>query len=112
MEEVIYIDLDGNIIQYKNICSHIGLALKLIDENKELKYKFINSNNPRADLFIINDIGYISVSIDPIYGISMIANKKMLTDIQRTILNNYLICGAKLSLIESENNHRYIKSID
>ena len=53
MEEVIFIDPNGNIIQDKEICSHIGLAKKLIDENKELKERYINDGSPKADLYLI-----------------------------------------------------------
>ena len=95
-----FIDLDGNIIQYDEICSHIGLASKLVSENETLKELFINSNCKRPDLFLINEIGYISVSVDPVFGISLIANNQKLTDIQRTILMNYGRSGAKITFID------------
>lgn len=111
---MIFIDLDGNIIQYGDMCSHIGLANKLINENDALKDKYINSSYSRADLFLINDIGYISVSIDPIYGIRIIVNDKKINNIQRLIMNNYLKIGAKISFIEQGEykNKVYKKSFN
>lgn len=102
MEEVIFIDLEGNIIQYNEICSHVGLASKIIAENEELKEKFTNSDCKRTDLFLINEVGYISVSVDPVFGISLIANNDKITDIQRKIMMNYGIAGAKITLLDQD----------
>ena len=101
-EEVIFIDLDGNIVQYNEICSHVGLASKIISEDEHLKELFTNGDNKRVDLFLINEIGYISVSVDPVYGISLIANNQKITDIQRKILTNYGIAGAKITLLDQD----------
>lgn len=102
MEEVIFIDLKGNIIQYDEICSHIGLATKLVSENQELSKAFKESGYKRADLFLINYIGYISVSVDPIYGISLVVNNNKITDIQREILFNYGRAGAKITFLDKD----------
>ena len=100
MEEVIFIDLEGNIIEYNEICSHIGLSSKLISENEILKKLFIESGYKRPDLFLINEIGYISVSVDPNYGIRLIANSEKINSIQKEIIKNYLLDGGKISYID------------
>ena len=102
MEEVIFIDSNGNIKQDRDICSHIALAMKLIENDEELKQKYQSSNIKRYDLFLIQNMGYISVSVDSVYGIKLIVNNKCLTDTQRLIMNNYLKAGAKLTLTEPE----------
>lgn len=102
MEEIIFIDLEGNIIQYKEICSHIGLAVKLITENEKLKELYNKSGYIRADLFLINEIGYMSVSVDPVFGINIVVNNDIITDIQRKILMNYGIAGAKISFLDQD----------
>ena len=102
MEEVIFIDPKGNIIQHKEICSHVGLAKKLIDENEELKAIYIEEGSPRADFFLIVYAGYLSVSVDPIYGMNLTVNVERITDVQKEIVNNYLISGAKISLVDKE----------
>ena len=102
MEEVIFIDPNGNIIQDKEICSHIGLAKKLIDENEELKERYINDGSPKADLYLIVYEGYLSVSVDPIYGMNLTVNTEKISDTQREIVNNYLISGAKISVVDKE----------
>ena len=109
MEEVIFIDPDGNIIQYNEICSHIGLAVRLINENEELKQRYIDAGCPMANLYLIIYEGYISVSIDPVYGMNLTANNQRITNIQREIMNNYLICGAKLSLMDEESENIFDK---
>ena len=101
-EEVIFIDSNGNIIQYNEICSHIGLASKIISEDEHLKELFKNSKSKRTDIFLIYELGYISVSVDPVYGIYLIANYEKLTEIQRKIVLNYGISGAKMTLLNCD----------
>ena len=110
MEEVIFIDPKGNIIQYDNICSHAGIAEKLIEENEELKQKFEESGCSIPYVFLMVDEGYLAVNVDPVYGMTLTANVENLTDIQRSILNNYLIAGAKLSSIDLETAKKIIQS--
>ena len=63
MEEVIFIDPNGNIIQYDNICSHVGVAAKLISENEELKQRYQESGCRVPNMFLISLI--ISVCSEP-----------------------------------------------
>lgn len=100
MGEVFFIDLDGNEIQFSAINSHIGLSAKLISENEDLKKQFIESGYKRPDLFLINEIGYISVSIDSIFGTRIVANSEKITDAQMKSIRGYLIEGGKIDYID------------
>jgi len=104
MGEVFFIDLEGNEIQYKDISSHVGLSAKLISENIDLKKKFIESGYKRPDLFLINEIGYISVSNDSTYGTRIVANSSKITDAQNKIIRGYLLEGGKIHYIDPEPN--------
>ena len=109
MEEVIFIDPNGNIIQYDNICSHVGVAAKLISENEELKQRYQESGCRVPNMFLMVYEGYIAVSVDPIYGMNLTVNSERLTDIQKEIVRNYLISGARLSTINEETVNALMK---
>ncbi len=66
MEEVFFIDKDGNKISCENISSHIGLA-NLIIEKKDLKKEFEQSGKNNPIEFLIENKGYIAISNSGIY---------------------------------------------
>lgn len=61
MEEVFFIDENGNKISCENISSHIGLA-NLIIEKKDLKKEFEQSGKYSPTEFLIENKGYIAIS--------------------------------------------------
>ena len=52
MDEIFFVDLDGNVIENKEYSSHIGLAKYILSNNKELLEEFNNSGYEREDLFL------------------------------------------------------------
>ena len=44
----------------------------------------------------------MSVSVDPVFGINIVVNNDIITDIQRKILMNYGIAGAKISFLDQD----------
>ena len=104
MEEVIFIDPNGNIIQYDNICSHVGVAAKLISENEELKQRYQESGCRVPNMFLMVYEGYIAVSVDPIYGMNLTAGFKaeifvIIVLTSKSPLNAFLRLGSNLKLI-------------
>jgi len=62
MDEVFFIDRDGNKISSDTMSSHYGLAHLILEQNENLKEEFEQSKrNDKVD-FLIFEKGYLTVS--------------------------------------------------
>ena len=61
-EDVFLIDNEGKRISSDTISSHIGLALKVMEQRLELKEEFEKSNRRNPLEFLLGDKGYMTIS--------------------------------------------------
>ena len=107
MDRVFLIDLNGNIIEDPAISSHVGLAIKIINEDKELKEKFIASGYENHELFLVEQIGYTLGSSSK-YDQFLIINKEKATKAQKQTAYRFVQEGYSFCFCNEKNNSRSI----
>lgn len=86
MEDIYFIDNDGNKVYSDTIKSHIGLAKMIIENNKEMQLEIQNSNVQDIVDFIVQNKGYMKVSdLGRFYKVVTFSSKR-LTKKQKDIL--------------------------
>ena len=87
-DEATFIDSDGNEISCEDISSHIGLAMKMIDEDPNLKNEFLKSGKDPVS-FMTLDKGYLARGTmgNSYRNISYLASK--ISEKQKKIIEYY-----------------------
>ena len=100
MDEIFFVDLDGNVIENKEYSSHIGLAKYILSNNKELLEEFNNSGYEREDLFLTEYIGY-TLGVNTEYERFLIINKEKTTRVQKARDFEFVKDGFSYTFTES-----------
>ena len=87
MEEVFFIDENGNKISCDNISSHIGLA-NLIMEKADLKTEFEQSGKYNPIEFLIENKGYLAISYSDIYR-KVTYDSEFISEKQKRLIQYY-----------------------
>ncbi len=101
MNEVFFVDLDGNILDDDNISSHIGLAKKIVGSNIRLLKEFQNSNYKREDMFLIMEKGYCAAS-NEYNNRFLLINKEKSTKKQKEVLYRFVQDGYSFYFTDDE----------
>jgi len=107
MEEVFFIDLNGNIISDDHISSHIGLSKKIVQNDEYLKEKFIESGYDKEDIFLLEYIGYTLGSGMP-YNRFLIINKEKTTKKQKETQFRFVQEGYAFHFTDEETKTKSI----
>lgn len=99
MEEVFFIDREGNKISMDEISSHIGLANEIVKRNKILKEDFEKSGKVDPVDFLISNKGYMKLTNQRLYRRCVYSSSKV-SEKQRDFIAYFIDEGYKLDDIE------------
>lgn len=57
-----YLDQEGKVVEYEDISSHIGIAIRYIDSNPQVKAEFEKSGIRFQTDFLVQEKGFIQVT--------------------------------------------------
>ena len=106
--DVFLIDCEGKKYSSKTISSHIGLAMKRVDEDEELKKEFKESGKKSELEFLLGNKGDIAGSEISNYYKKITFDSKLASEIQKKIIKYYRDRGWNLEdlAIEKEKMER------
>ena len=87
IEEVFFIDRNGNKISSDNISSHIGLAQEILKQNQVVNNQFLKSGIKDPVEFLVSR-GYIKISEIRWYKVCQYSSSQI-TEVQREYVNYY-----------------------
>ena len=105
IDEAFFIDENGNKISSEEISSHIGLALRILEENEELKKEFEKSGKANPVEFLISNKGYMAGGTMGVYK-SITYKSSSITDKQRRLLGYYYEEGYRLNNESAKKEER------
>ena len=88
MDEIFFVDKNGNKISSEEISSHIGLAFQIIKQEQNLECEFKSSNQKDASIFLIKEKGYMAGSKTDIRDF-IVYNSLNVSEKQKRILGYY-----------------------
>ena len=88
MEEVFFIDRDGNKISNEQVESHYGLAYLILQQNKQLKEEFEKGKRKDMVDFLTFEKGYLTVSNIGYYR-KIKFSSLSITEKQRAIIEHF-----------------------
>jgi len=59
-----YINPDGRYVEYEDLASHIGIAVRIIEDDEKLKREFEESGIKLATDFLVYKKGFVQVTDD------------------------------------------------
>ena len=98
-----FIDRDGKAVEYEDIASHIGIALRYLEEHPELKKEFEESGIKFANDFLIQRKGLIQVTDEVgngYYNRKLVFSASMMTTVQKELIMRYREDGYKLDNVD------------
>lgn len=95
IEDVFFIDKDGNKISDEHISSHIGLAYTMIEKDEELKKEFENSGERNPLIYLIINKGYMTFSEMGSYR-KVVCNSRIMTEKQKDMMEAYKRSGFQI----------------
>ena len=101
MNEVFFIDLDGNVIESNEHQSHIGLAKYIVENNSELFSEYKKSGYDREDLFLLEYIGY-TLGCNTVYDRFLVINREKTTKVQKSTQFGFVQEGFKYFFSDDE----------
>ena len=99
MEEVFFIDRDGNKISMDQISSHIGLANEIINRNEFIKQEFEKSGKMDPIDFLVSNKGYMKLTNQGFYRRCVYSSSKV-SERQRDFIEYFIEEGYRLDDIE------------
>lgn len=88
MDEVFFIDQDGNKILNEDICSHIGLGNLILQKDENLKEDFKQSGKRSLTEFLIVDKGYVAAGSMGEYR-NITFDRTSISEKQKRLINYY-----------------------
>lgn len=86
--DVFFIDKNGDKVYDEKICSHIGLAMKYIEDHPELKEELKKHERMNEVQFLRDELGFLQGGTSRGVGI-LVYNSKKITDKQKQIVMYY-----------------------
>ena len=99
MEEVFFIDREGNKISIDGVLSHIGLAHKIVESSDNLKSEFNKSGKVDPIDFLISNKGYMKLSNQGYYRKCVYSSSKV-SERQRAFIDYFIEEGYSLDDLE------------
>lgn len=103
-----FLDSQGNVVKAEGIYSHVGIAMKYLDDHPELKEAFRNSNIKYENDFLIERLGFIQVTDDEgngYYRKKIVFSACVMTPYQKGVIMQYIADG-----FEADNVDRISES--
>ena len=99
MEEVFFIDREGNKLSVDEISSHIGLANKIVQSSDTLKKEFEKSGKVDPIDFLISNKGYMKLTNQGFYRRCVYSSSKV-SERQRDFIAYFCEEGYSLDDVE------------
>ena len=108
MNDIFFVDREGNKIYNEKIASHIGLANLMLKENEHLRKEFEKSKKNDPTDFLISK-GYLKISNISCYRRVVYFSSKI-SDKQRRLLRYYCEEGYELDDISINQMEREVRN--
>ena len=110
-----YINPDGNIVQYENMFSHIGIAMRILEENSKLKEEFESSKIKYPTDFLVENKGFIQVTNDEgngYYEKKLLFSASKMSKVQKQLIMRFIAEGYTYENIDVTKKNNVIKFHD
>ena len=103
-----FLDEEGRVVKYDGIYSHIGIAIKHIEENPRLKREFEESGIKAANDFLVQRKGLIQVTDEVgngYYNRKLVFSASLMSQTQKRLIMGYREDGYKLENMDNVSNN-------
>lgn len=109
-----FLDKDGNIIEYEDISSHIGIAKRYVESNPRLKQEFEKSGFTMPTDFLIEAKGLIQVTNESgngWYNNKIVFSASKMDAKQKRIVMGFISEGYSYDNVDEMSKHRSDQSV-
>lgn len=103
MDEVFFIDKDGNKLSSEDICSHIGLGNLILQKNENLREEFQRSKKRSLTEFLIVDKGYVAAGSMGEYR-NITFDRNSISEKQKRLIHYYHAEGYRCNDLSMDMN--------
>ena len=102
-----YLDRNGKMIHYDSLFSHIGIALKYLEDNPDLMEEFKRSGMKYPTDFLVEKLGFIQVTDEQgngYYNNKVVFSASMMTPYQKGVIMQYIADGYEADNVDRASN--------
>ena len=113
-----YLDQSGRMIEYDNLCSHVGIAIRYINSDSKLKEEFSKSGIESATDFLVKKKGFIQVTEESgngWYNNKIVFSASMMKPRQKQLIMGFLQEGYtydNVDVVSDSVVKRFYKQLD